>query len=191
MKGKSMSRYRIHTEETAPEGSKEALRQLQSEIGLVPNLAGAMAESPAVVGAFTAMRSAYGKSTLTPLERELVLLVAAVELGNSYGVAVHSTVAKGMGASPELLDALRSSLDGSDDRISAIARATRSIAHGKTPTKDELDVLGLVGLSNGQILDLICGVSIGRLVASVFSMAPDTDLDAPFQPQAWSGASAN
>jgi alkylhydroperoxidase family enzyme len=181
-----MTNYRVHTLESAPEGSKVALEQLQSEVGFLPNLAAAMAESPSLLGAFTAMRGAYALSKLPPLEREIVLLVAAVAYGNAYGVAVHSTVAKGMGASAEVLDALRAGLGGPDSRIAAIAAVTRTAVLGKALSDNEVEVLSLVGLSNGQLLDLLCGVAIGKLVALTYLVAPGVPLDEPFRAQAWS-----
>ena len=44
--------YILHTLESAPETAADALRTLQSTIGLIPNLAAAMAESPALLNGF-------------------------------------------------------------------------------------------------------------------------------------------
>jgi AhpD family alkylhydroperoxidase len=181
-----MPNYKIHTLESAPSGSRSAMEQLQSQIGFVPNLAAKMAESPVMIGAFTTLRDAYGLSTLSPLERELIMLVAAVEYGNAYGVAVHSTVATAMGASAEVLTELRDGRNGSDSRLAAIARLACCAARGETIADTDIEVAALYGLTNRELLDVMTGVSVGKLVALMYSLEPDTPLEEAFLPQAWS-----
>ena len=41
-----MSKFQLHTIESAPEASQGILQQLQQGIGFVPNLAATMADSP-------------------------------------------------------------------------------------------------------------------------------------------------
>src|SRR3954470_2325622 len=48
----SMSTYRIHTIESAPERSRPVLRELQQAFGFIPNVAAAMAESPVLIDGF-------------------------------------------------------------------------------------------------------------------------------------------
>jgi alkylhydroperoxidase family enzyme len=181
-----MANYQIHTLDSAPSGSRSAMEQLQSQIGFVPNLAAKMAESPVMIGAFTTLQDAYGSSTLSPLERELILLVTAVEYGNVYGVAVHSTVAKALGVSAQVLTELRDRRDGSDSRLAAIARLARCGARGEAVADNDIEVAGLYGLTNRELLDVMTGVSIGKLVALMYTLAPDTPLEEAFLPHAWS-----
>ena len=44
--------YPIHTLRSAPETSQPVLAQLQQTFGLIPNIAGAMANSPELLKAF-------------------------------------------------------------------------------------------------------------------------------------------
>jgi hypothetical protein len=44
-----MVSYPVHTIESAPEGSKPALEQLQQAFGFVPNLVGAISNSPILI----------------------------------------------------------------------------------------------------------------------------------------------
>ena len=49
-----MTAFPIHTIDTAPEGSKETLVRVKEALGMVPNLAAGMAESPTLLRAFFA-----------------------------------------------------------------------------------------------------------------------------------------
>ena len=182
-----MSNYPLYTIETAPQASKAALAQLQTEIGFLPNLAAAMADSPAMITAFINLRAAYSLSSLPPVERELILLATAVQYRNAYGVAVHSTVAKGLGAAEAVLATLRAGQACPDSRVDAIARLARSASRGEPLSSSDLEIASIVGLRNHEVLDIMTGVAIGNLVASMFLLAPDTPLDSPFESQAWQG----
>lgn len=46
----------IHTADTAPPASRPVLQGVADDLGLVPNLAGAIAESPTLLAVFDAMR---------------------------------------------------------------------------------------------------------------------------------------
>ena len=48
--------HAIHTLESAPEMAADGLRTLQSTVGVIPNLAATMAESPALLNGFLALR---------------------------------------------------------------------------------------------------------------------------------------
>ncbi len=52
-----MSRFPIHDELTAPEGSLPVLMAVSAGGGQVPNLVGVLAGSPAVLRAYTRFRS--------------------------------------------------------------------------------------------------------------------------------------
>jgi hypothetical protein len=63
-----MSNYPIYTVETAPEQSKAALQDLQQTFGMIPNVAGAMAESPTLLGAFVPVFRQVHSGTFTEAE---------------------------------------------------------------------------------------------------------------------------
>ena len=50
-----MPPFPVHTFESAPGRSKDALRGLQAAFGFVPNIAGAMATSPVLIGSLVAL----------------------------------------------------------------------------------------------------------------------------------------
>jgi hypothetical protein len=54
-----MITYPTHSVDSAPENSKPLLRGLQEDLGMIPNLAAAMAESPQLLQGFLAIRDIY------------------------------------------------------------------------------------------------------------------------------------
>ena len=50
-----MSQYAIHTIDSAPERSKQLLQAVKQAVGMVPNLAAGMAESPQLLEGFLAV----------------------------------------------------------------------------------------------------------------------------------------
>ena len=58
--------YTVHTLESAPERAADALRTLQSSVGLIPNLAATMAESPALLNGFLVRRELMARQASLP-----------------------------------------------------------------------------------------------------------------------------
>src|SRR5262245_51462287 len=73
--------FPVHTLATAPEDSRAALERLRGSVRMIPNLAGLMANAPALIQGFVAVREAFQKTTFTPLEREVAALANALENG--------------------------------------------------------------------------------------------------------------
>ncbi|MDF1548992.1 MAG: hypothetical protein P1P88_14300, partial [Bacteroidales bacterium] len=66
--------YKLHTIETAPEGSKEILSAALKQNGFVPNLYGIMAESPELLKAYTQMAQLFSETSFSSHEKNIVWL---------------------------------------------------------------------------------------------------------------------
>src|SRR5204862_5525643 len=93
----SMSRFQIHDDLTAPEGSVPVLRGALATGGQLPNFLGVLAGSPAALRAYARFRSElrHGKVTLPTLER--IALAAAEHYGSEPGIAMLSRAASRAG----------------------------------------------------------------------------------------------
>src|SRR3954452_23976522 len=85
-KDSTMERFPVHTLDTAPEASKKPLRDVQDRFGMIPNLAGAMAASPVLIGSFIGIFDKVHGGNFTEPEIQTVLLTDAVT--NACGWAV-------------------------------------------------------------------------------------------------------
>ena len=54
-----MSTFKIHSIETAPEGSKESLKGSVEAFGMLPNLHGVLSESPKALEAYKALHQLF------------------------------------------------------------------------------------------------------------------------------------
>ena len=92
-----MSRYHIHDELTAPEGSVPVLRGALATGGQLPNFLGVLAGSPAALRAYARFRSELRHGTLTLPTLERIALAVAEHYHSEPGTAMHSRTARQAG----------------------------------------------------------------------------------------------
>src|SRR5580704_12538406 len=122
-----MPTYPIHTIASAPEKSKPVLEQLQQTFGIIPNLAGAIANSPKLVTAFLAVFQQVHSSSLTEQEIQIVLLTDAVANSSAYAVAFHTALAHQQGVNTEETTAIRARLAPKDRRFAALSTLAKTL----------------------------------------------------------------
>jgi AhpD family alkylhydroperoxidase len=183
-----MQSYQIHTVDSAPEGSKQALAGLQQAFGLVPNLAATMASSGPLINSFVAVFGQFAAGTFTGGERQVLLLTNAVTNTCAWAVAFHSTAALGEGVDPAAVEAVRHGELPAEPRLAALSALTRTLIE-KRGHLDETDVKAFTtaGFAAEQLLEVIAGLAISTMANYTGNVAPPP-LDAPFQAQAWDGA---
>jgi uncharacterized peroxidase-related enzyme len=179
--------FPIHTVDSAPPNAQKLLRGLQEQVGFIPNLAATMAESPTLLQAFLALRSAAAGGSLDPVTREVLAIAVAFETACSYCLAAHSTFALKSGAAPATVAALRAGATPSDPRLGALARFARAVVQRQADVTARAQDLLNVGLSPAQILEALVAIAVPLLATSVFQVAGVT-LDRAFEPQAWTPA---
>src|SRR5258708_40250352 len=102
-----MLTYQIHSIASAPEKSKPVLEQLQQAFGFVPNLAGAIANSPVLANGFLDLFQTVHSGSFTEGEIQTLLLTNAVTNSCSWAVAFHTALALTEGLDPPEVQAIR------------------------------------------------------------------------------------
>jgi alkylhydroperoxidase family enzyme len=176
----------IHTTETVPEGSRALYDGIAGDLGFVPNLAAAIAESPALLAGFDGMRRAVGSGDLDPVLRETAGLAVGVAVDNHYGVAFHSTVLAGLGVADEEIARMRSGQAPRDATGAAVYELARSLVldRGKAESAT-VERVSRAGLTTGCILEVVAECSFASLVGMVDNLAGRVELDAFLAPRAW------
>ena len=64
-----LSKFQIHTIESAPEASQEALKIVQQNNGFIPNLIGVLANAPTALETYRTVGAINQRNSLTPTER--------------------------------------------------------------------------------------------------------------------------
>ncbi len=130
----SMSRFQIHDDLTAPEGSVPVLRGALATGGQLPNFLGVLAGSPAALRAYARFRSElrHGKLTLATLER--IALAVAEYYHSEPGVAMHSRTARAAGLAIDEV-ALARQFTSNDPREAALLHYLQVLLdeRGRTP----------------------------------------------------------
>jgi uncharacterized peroxidase-related enzyme len=184
-KESKMTTFHIHTLESAPQAARPALQKLKDNLGLIPNLAAAMAESPTLIEAFVALRGIYQGGSFTPVEREAISIANAVANQCDWCVAAHSTFALKAAMPQEALQALRAGQSPADAKLKALSEFARkmTLSRGQMSEADLQSFLA-AGYSQAQALEVIVGVAVSVL-ANYANHLADAPLDDFLKPQAW------
>ncbi|WP_269513404.1 carboxymuconolactone decarboxylase family protein [Brevundimonas subvibrioides] len=180
-----MTQFPIHTLDTAPEGSRPFISAAKAAFGLVPNLVGEFAESPAVIEGYLSLAGAYQKSDLTALEREIVLIAASVEKDCHYCVAAHTTVTQGQHLDQTVIHAVRSGGPIADARLEALRDfATRVVRERGWVSDAVVNRLIAAGYTAGNVLEVVLGVGL-KTISNYINHIAETPVDAAFQANAF------
>jgi alkylhydroperoxidase family enzyme len=174
----------IHDRHTAPAGSRPLLDGIEADLGVVPNLAAAIATSPVLLAAFDGLRRAVGSGRLNPVHREAAGVAVGVVVDNEYGVAFHSTVLGRLGVAAEDIARMRGGQPPADEATAAVYELARHIALHRGAVDEE--VITAAGLSDTEVLEVLAECAFATLVGLVDNLAGRIPLDEFLQPQTWS-----
>lgn len=177
--------YKIHTEDTAPEGSRDALKQVSKKYGFIPNAFGVMAEAPAVIKSYLSLGAFLEETSLTAAERQIVLLATSFSNGCDYCMAAHSMVAEMQKVPSDIITALRDDRPIADKKLESLRRFAFEIAEKRGyPSAAALADFLVAGYTQKQALEVVLGVSFKTLSNYVNHLA-ETPLDDAFKKAEW------
>lgn len=184
-KGNVMFDYKVHTIESAPEKSKPALQGLKQGIGMVPNLAATMAESPVLINGFVGAFGNFHGGSFTGGQRQVLLLTNAVTNRSAWAVAFHSTMALKEGVDSADVQAIRERRAPKDAKVAALSELTRQLIE-KRGHLSEADISAFreAGFSHDQVLEVIAGLAVS-VMANYAGNITQPPLEPAFQAQAW------
>ncbi len=170
---------------TAPEAARPALATVEKRYGFVPNLHRVLAHSPAALDAYVALGDCFARATLSPTERNLVLLAASRENECEYCVAAHSAVADMQKDPPHHTDAVRNGVVIDDRKLEALRRLTQALVRGRGHADaSALQAFFDAGYQTHHVLEVLVGVAMKTLSNYTNHLAA-TPLDPAFAARAW------
>lgn len=180
-----MSKFQIHTIDTAPEAAKETLQAVKNNNGFIPNLIGVLANAPTALETYRTVGAINQRNSLTPTEREVVQITAAVANGCGFCVAGHTAISiKQIKMPDELLQALRKATPIQDNKLDTLARFTLAVIKTKGKVGETLlNEFFAVGYTQQNALDVVLGVSLASLCNYANNLA-DTPINPELQPYA-------
>jgi alkylhydroperoxidase family enzyme len=181
----NMTNYPVQTMETAPAGSKPALEQFQKVFGMVPNIVGAIANSPKLVTALMRVFEQAHSGTLAETEVQIVLLTDAVTNASAYAVAFHTAMGQQAGLSAEVTDAIREGRAPKDKRYAALSLLAKTLIEKRGHLSDqEQESFFAAGFTREQVLEVILTVAASTMTNYTGTLA-NPQLEPQFQPFAW------
>ncbi len=163
----AMSRFQIHDDLTAPEGSLPILKGALSTAGQLPNFLGVIAGSPAVLRAYARFRSEIRHGSLDPVTLERISLALATHYRSQPGLALHKRTARRAGIGLDEIAAARD-WSSADPRQAALLRYLKPLftEHGRAP-HHLLEEAREAGWNDDELLEAIAFGSIESFTAMV------------------------
>ena len=176
-----MSRIPTHTVEDAPAASRPLLQNLiqSSPTGRFLNAHAQMAHSPAVLTAYTSLRTVLAEhSRFDPKVGAALMLAAAAGVGNDYMVRIASRLAHMNGWAEEQVAALRTGTPTSDVKIDVLTGLVREAAANSGKVTDAAwKAARQAGWSSEQLTDAFATLGATVFTAYFLNYA-QTDMDA-------------
>ena len=156
-----MTIFKIYTPDTAPEKSREILSAVNGKLGFVPNVVGALAESPAVLKGWVDMKAASESGLFSPVERKIVHMTVSYLNDCNYCIAAGTTLGEKENIPRDLLNDLRNDRPLKDQKLEHLRLFTKSVMKklGR-PDREDIDAFLKAGYTNAHILEVVMGISL-------------------------------
>jgi AhpD family alkylhydroperoxidase len=170
------SRFQIHDELTAPEGSLAVLRGALAGGGQLPNFLGVLAGSPAALRGYARFRSELRHGTLPLAALERIALAVAGHRGSQPGLSVHGRNARDAGLTIDEVSRARE-FDSADSSQAALLRYLRPIVIDRAQPEQHLhEEARESGWTDEQLLEAIAYVALETFTAMI-NVAGDVPVD--------------
>jgi alkylhydroperoxidase family enzyme len=161
------SRFQVHDELTAPEGSVPVLKGALAGGGQLSNIVGVLAGSPATLRAYARFRSELRHGTLPLKTQQRIALAVAQHQGSEYALATLQRTARDAGLGLDEI-ALARELDSRDEYEAVLLRYIKALLTSAGPPPAHLhEEAREAGWEDEQILEAVAHValaSFGNLV---------------------------
>jgi alkylhydroperoxidase family enzyme len=170
------SRFQVHDELTAPEGSVPILKGALSGGGQLPNFIGVLAGSPAVLRAYARLRSELRHGTLPYATQQRIALAVAEHQGSEYALSTLQRTARDAGLGLDEI-ALAREFDSRDERASILLRFVKALLESQGAPPRHLHEEALeAGWTDEQMLETVAHVALASF-GNLVTRAGDVPLD--------------
>jgi uncharacterized peroxidase-related enzyme len=151
-----MTKFTVHTLDTAPAGSKEKLAQVQKAWGFIPTLHGTLAESPETLEAYDTLFALVSKTSLTPQEQQVVFLAVSVMHECEYCAMGHTYLGRMVKLDEAAIQSLRNGTAIADQKLQALRSFTEAVVRERGFAGDkEVDAFIAAGFTKQNVLEVV------------------------------------
>ncbi|MGV9974275.1 carboxymuconolactone decarboxylase family protein [Nocardia beijingensis] len=173
-----MSRLPLVSTDSADAEQSDLLAEVQRQLGRVPNLYAAMANSPATLRGYLNLREALTKGKLSARVREQLALLVADENGCDYCTAAHTMRADRMGFTEQAIADTRAAR-ADDPHADAILRVARDVLRSRGRIDDAaLASARATGVSDAELSEIVGHVAL-NVLSNYFNHVAEPELDFP------------
>ncbi|MFE2105179.1 carboxymuconolactone decarboxylase family protein [Kitasatospora sp. NPDC059463] len=167
------------TPDTAGGEQRELLEATRRQLGRVPNLYAALANSPAALRGYLALRESLGGGALDERLREQLALLVAQENDCLYCVSAH-TLRGGrlLGMTDDELLATRSAEDADPHTRAVLRTAAELVRNRGHLTEESLAKARAAGVTDAEFAEIVSHVALNTL-SNYFNHLAEPDLDFP------------
>lgn len=173
-----MSRIRAVQPAEAAGKVKTMLGAVERKLGMVPNMARAMASNPAVLEGYLAFAGALGDGRLGARLGELIALTVAEANACAYCLSAHTAIGGSLKIPAEELDAARDARSGAARTGAALAFARHVVdTRGHVSDAQLAEVRG-AGFDDGEIGEIVALAALNTFT-NLFNSVAATEVDFP------------
>jgi uncharacterized peroxidase-related enzyme len=158
--------------------AKPLLEAVQSALGITPNMASVMANSPVVLKGWAELNGTLGKGRLGGKLREQIALTVAEANQCDYCLSAHTAIGAQLGVDAEELEHSRYG-ESSDPRTAAALRFAKAVNEGRGEV-DDADVAAVraAGFDDAEIAEIVANVVL-NVYTNYFNKVAQTEIDFP------------
>lgn len=183
-----MTGFTLHDQQSAPEAARPLLEDSAKTFGMIPSLHAVMAEAPGVLEGYKRLHGLVLDSSFNDDEKTVLWQTISVEHGCHYCVPAHTGIAKMMGVSDDIINALRDETPLPNERLEALRTFTLAVVRKRGEVSgEELEAFYDAGFTKRQVLEVILVVA-QKVMSNYINHIAETPVDQPFQKFAWKKA---
>ena len=181
-----ISRFHIHDELTAPEGSIPILKGVQTGGGAVSKFIGVLAGAPAALRSYARMRHELRAGTLPQPTRERIGLAVAERRSDPYSVAQHAKTARAAGLGLDEISRARSFKSAEPKEQALLVFLEALIAGDGRPAQHLAEEARELGWNDEELLEAVAHLAMNEFQSLIANAAalPQDQVDARVLPSA-------
>ncbi len=180
-----MSKFTLHTIDTAPEESKTILEGAVKQMGVIPGLFSVMAESPETLKAYQQIHQLFTATSFDAEELTVVWQTINVEHECHYCVPAHTAIAHSMKVDSALTEALRNQAPMPTEKLQALHDFTLAMVRERgNVSSEQMNAFLASGYGQKQVLEVILGLS-QKVISNYVNHIADTKVDPMFEEFTW------
>jgi AhpD family alkylhydroperoxidase len=181
-----ISRFDIHDELTAPEGSIPILKGVHGAGGEISKFIGVLAGSPKALRAYARMRHELREGTLPAATRERIALAVAERRGDPYSIAQHAKAARNQGLGLDEISRARSFTSGDPNEAALLVFLQALLDGDGRPSQHLAEEAREHGWNDEQLLEAVAHLALSEFQSLISNAAalPQDQADPSVLPSA-------